>query len=63
MNSTSGKITIIDLNRVYFNGRELQGVVKCFIYKGEHLTITVVDKSLVPVAELKAIGVKVKEYK
>ena len=63
MNSTSGSIVIIDLNRVYYKGMEIQGVVKVFIHRGSSLTLTVNDKSVVPVAELKAIGVKVKEVK
>ena len=45
------------------NGVEIQGVVKAFIYRGTYLTLTVKDKSAVPVAELKAIGIKVKEVK
>ncbi len=39
----------------------LQGVVKMFVYKGTSVTLTVVDKTLLPVAELKAYGIKVKE--
>lgn len=44
-----------------WNGTEIVGVIKMFIYKGIHITLTVQNKSLVPLEELKAYGIKVKE--
>ena len=65
MNVLQGSFTILDLGkqtaRYFFNGQELQGVVKVFVYKGTGVTLTVADKSAVPVAALKAVGIKVKE--
>ena len=65
MNVLQGAFTILDVGkpsaRYFFNGQELQGVVKMFVYKGTSVTLTVVDKTLLPVAELKAYGIKVKE--
>ena len=65
MNVLQGAFTILDLGKptakYFFNGQELQGVVKVFVYKGTSVTLTVVDKTLLPVAELKAYGIKVKE--
>ena len=65
MNILQGAFTTLDVGkqtaRYFFNGQELQGVVKMFVYKGISVTLTVVDKTLLPVAELKAYGIKVKE--
>ena len=65
MNVLQGSFTILDLGKptakYFFNGQELQGVVKMFVYKGTSVTLTVVDKTLLPVAELIAYGIKVKE--
>ena len=65
MNVLQGAFTVLDLGkptaRYFFNGQELQGVVKVFVYKGTSVTLTVVDKTLLPLAELKAYGIKVKE--
>lgn len=65
MNVLQGAFTTLDVGkpsaRYFFNGQELQGVVKMFIYKGTSVTLTVVDKTLLPVAELIAYGIKVKE--
>ena len=65
MNVLQGAFTILDLGkptaRYFFNGQELQHVVKMFVYKGTSVTLTVADKSVLPVAELKAYGIKVKE--
>ena len=65
MNVLQGAFTALDVGkssaRYFFNGQELQGVVKMFVYKGTSVTLTVVDKSVLPVAELKAYGIKVKE--
>ena len=44
-----------------WNGKELQCVVKMFVYKGTSITLTCKDKNLLPLAELKAYGIKVKE--
>ena len=67
MNVMQGSLVIIDLGtpnvKYMWKGKELQGVVKVFVYKGTSLTVTVVDKNAVPVAELKAYGIKVKEQR
>ena len=65
MNVLQGAFTTLDVGkpsaRYFFNGQELQGVVKMFVYKGTSVTLTVADKSILPVAELKVAGIKVKE--
>ena len=65
MNVLQGAFTTLDLGkptaRYFFNGQELQGVIKVFVYKGTSVTLTVVDKTLLPLAELKVCGIKVKE--
>ena len=65
MNVLQGSFTILDLGKptakYFFNGQELQGVIKMFVYKGTSVTLTVVDKTLLPVAELRAYGIKIKE--
>ena len=65
MNVLQGAFTVLDLGKptakYFFNGQELQGVVRMFVYKGTSVTLTVVDKTLLPLAELKAYGIKVKE--
>ena len=65
MNVLQGAFTTLDVGkpsaRYFFNGQELQGVVKVFVYKGTSVTLTVVNKTLLPVAKLKAYGIKVKE--
>ena len=65
MNVLQGAFTTLDVGkpsaRYFFNGQELQGVAKMFVYKGTSVTLTAVDKTLLPVAELKAYGIKVKE--
>ena len=65
MNVIQGSLVILDLGtpnvRYMWKGSELQGVVKVFVYKGASMTMTVVDKMLVPVDELRAYGIKVKE--
>ena len=65
MNVLQGAFTILDLGkpsaRYFFNGQELQHVVKMFVYKGTSVTLTVADKGVLPVVELKAYGIKVKE--
>ena len=65
MNILQGSFTVLDVGkptaRYLFNGQELQGVVKMFVYKGTSVTLTVINKEALPVAELKAYGIKVKE--
>ena len=65
MVTLSGSFVIIGLGtdnvRYMWNGVELRGVVKMFVYRGTSVTLTVADKSVLPVAELKAYGIKVKE--
>ena len=67
MNVLQGAFTVVDLGkptaRYLFNGQELQGVIQVFVYKGTSVTLTVSDKEVLPVAELKAYGIKVKEQR
>ena len=66
MTSVTGKFTTIGLGtntpRYFWNGIELQGVVKMFIYKGVSVTLTVTDISVIP-TDMRASGIKVKEKK
>ena len=63
----SGSFVVVDLGsptvKYLWKGQELRDVVKMFVYKGASVTLTVVDKTLLPVDELKAYGIKVKEVK
>lgn len=65
MVTMSGSFVVVGLGtdnvRYMWNGVELRGVVKMFVYRGTSVTLTVADKSVLPVAELKAYGIKVKE--
>lgn len=65
MNIVQGSFVVVDLGtanvKYLWKGVELQGVVKMFVYRGASVTLTVVDKTLLPVAELRAYGIKVKE--
>ena len=67
MNVLQGSLVILDLGtanvKYLWKGVELPEVLKMFIYKGTSVTLTVVDKTLLPVDELKAYGLKVKEAK
>ena len=67
MNVMQGSLVIIDLGtpnvKYMWKGKELQGVVKVFVYKGTSLTVTVVDKNAVPADEMKVYGIKVKEVR
>jgi len=67
MVTTTGKLVIIDLGmptaHYLWNGVALENVIKVFVYRGESLTITVKDKSVIPVEEMKLAGIKVKEQK
>jgi len=61
----SGAFIVIGLGtdtpKYLWNGVELLGVIKMFVYKGLSITLSVADKSILPLAELKAYGIKVKE--
>lgn len=65
MTTMSGSFVIVGLGtaipKYLWNGEELIGVTKMFVYKGRSITLTVADKSVLPLAELKAYGIKVKE--
>ena len=65
MVTISGSFVVVGLGtdnvRYMWNGVELRGVVKMFVYRGTSVTLTVADKSVLPVVELKAYGIKVKE--
>jgi len=67
MITTIGKLVIIDLGtpvaHYLWNGVVLPDVIKVFVYRGTSLTITVKDKSVIPVEEMKLVGIKVKEQK
>ena len=67
MNIMQGSFVVLDLGtagvKYLWKGTELAGVVKMFVYKGTSVTLTVVDKEVLPVAELKAYGIKIKEVK
>lgn len=67
MLTTTGKLVIVDLcmptAQYLWNGVALENVIKVFVYRGTSLTITVADKSVIPVAEMKLAGIKVKEQK
>ena len=61
----SGSFVVVDLGsptvKYLWKGQELRDVVKMFVYKGTSVTLTVINKEALPVAELKAYGIKVKE--
>jgi len=65
MVTMSGSFVVVGLGtalpKYLWNGVELRGVIKMFVYKGVSITLTVADKSILPLAELKAYGIKVKE--
>jgi len=65
MFTMSGSFVVVGLGtevpKYLWNGVELIGVIKMFVYKGVSITLTVADKSILPLAELKAYGIKVKE--
>jgi len=65
MVTMSGSFVVVGLGtalpKYMWNGVELIGVIKMFVYKGTSVTLTVADNSVLPVAELKAYGIKVKE--
>ena len=65
MNIMQGSFVVLDLGttnvKYLWKGTELAGVVKMFVYKGTSVTLTVINKEALPVAELKAYGIKVKE--
>jgi len=61
----SSAFTVIGLGtttpKYLWNGVELRGVIKMFVYKGISITLSVADKSILPLVELKAYGIKIKE--
>jgi len=65
MVTISGSFVVVGLGtdgvQYMWNGETLRGVVKMFVYKGTSVTLTVSDKNVLPVAELKVYGIKVKE--
>ena len=64
MNTAIGNFVVVGLGsepKYFWNGAEIQGVIKVFVYKGTSVTLTVINKEVLPVAELKAYGIKVKE--
>ena len=67
MNVLQGSLIILDLGtanvKYLWKGVELQGIIKMFIYKGTSVTLTVINKEVLPVAEMKAYGIKIKEAK
>ena len=67
MNVLQGSLVIIDLGtanvKYLWKGVPLKGIIKMFVYKGTSITLTCKDKNLLPMAELKAYGIKIKEQK
>lgn len=65
MVTMSGSFVVVGLGtrstKYMWNGVELRGVVKMFVYKGLHVSLKVADKSILPLEALKAYGIKVKE--
>jgi len=65
MITMSGSFVVVGLGtttpKYLWNGVELRGVIKMFVYKGLSITLSVADKSILPLAELKTYGIKVKE--
>lgn len=65
MNIMQGSFVVLDLGtanvKYLWKGTELAGVVKMFVYRGTSVTLTVTNKEVLPVAELRAYGIKVKE--
>jgi len=65
MVTMSGSFVVVGLGtpevKYMWNGVELNGVIKMFVYKGTSVTLSVADKSVLPLVELKAYGIKVKE--
>jgi len=65
MVTMSGSFVVVGLGtalpKYLWNGVELRGVIKMFVYKGVSITLSVADKSILPLAELKAYGIKAKE--
>ena len=67
MNVLQGSLVIIYLGtanvKYLWKGVPLKGIIKMFVYKGTSVTLTCKDKNLLPMAELKAYGIKIKEQK
>ena len=67
MTTTVGKLVIIDLGKetaqYFWNGNLLLGIGGVFVYRKTSVTLYVHDKLALPIDELKAYGIKVKEVK
>lgn len=67
MEVLQGSFLVLNLGtpnvKYLWNGKELQGIIKMFVYKGTSITLSVTDKTALPYVELKAYGIKVKEVK
>lgn len=67
MTTTVGKLVIIDLGKetaqYFWNGKRLTGISGVFVYRKTSVTLYASDKSVLPIDELKAYGIKVKEAK
>lgn len=67
MITVSSPFVILNLGtsdvKYMWNGQELQGISKIFVYKGTRLTLHALDKSALPIEELTKYGIKVKEIK
>lgn len=67
MVTLQGSFMILDLGtpnvKYFWKGQELQGIIKVFVYKGTSVTVSVLDKTLIPYSEMKEYGLKIKEVK
>ena len=67
MTTTTGKLTIIDLGKetaqYFWNGVTLGYIVGVFVYRKTQVTLYTTNKAELPLDELKANGIKVKEIK
>lgn len=67
MITTTGKLTIIDLGKetaqYFWNGIALGYITGVFVYRKTSVTLYTTNKSELPLDELKANGIKVKEIK
>ena len=67
MITTVGKLVIIDLGKdtaqYFWNGVALGYITGVFVYRKTSVTLYTTNKSELPLDELKANGIKVKEIK
>lgn len=67
MNVMQGSLVILDLGtpnvKYMWKGTPLEGIIKMFVYKGASITLTCKDKNILPLDELKAYDIKIKEQK